>query len=138
MGESGDTIGGCLRVLGALAVLLGALTIWLLIMMVPENTIYLHGQLHWSAATRVVVVLLLASLAVVSTPAGQRRFSAGLFYTWAVANIIMRMGHEIGLHAAWQRWLVGLGLASPFLYLLLTVSPEWKKWQEWRHGNKPR
>lgn len=61
---------------------------------------------------RVLLALALAGLSTLMVVPGQpRRQLAGWFFLAVICTSVVRYGDAIGLHAAWQRWLVGLVLA---------------------------
>jgi len=77
-----------------------------------------------STGLRCVIALAWAAVVVVLSPRDRQRRVAGGMYTWTIVIMATQFGDGLlGLHAWWQRWLLGLVLSSPFVYLLLTSGP---------------
>jgi hypothetical protein len=73
---------------------------------------------------RILLALFLAALSTLLALPGQpRRNLAGWFFFVVICTSVVRYGDRIGLHAAWQRWVLGLVLSSPFIYLIFTTNP---------------
>jgi hypothetical protein len=99
-----------------------ALFLWLLD---PSSTWPPHAP-----PLRILLALVLAALsALVALPGRSRRGLAGWLFFVVICTGVVRYGDMIGLRAAWQRWLVGLVLSSPFIYLVFTASPRRQRGQ---------
>lgn len=78
----------------------------------------------WPPAQRIIAALLVAAFNVIIAAPEARRRVAGLLFFLAILASTLRYGQSLlGLHAEWQRWVVGLLLSTPFLLLLAASTP---------------
>lgn len=88
------------------------------------NTTILDPAWRWPLGLQVAAVLVLSVMTALVAPApSMRRMSMGILLGVGIIYGSLRHGDDIGLHASWQRWVLGLVLSSPFLYLVFTSDP---------------
>ncbi len=78
----------------------------------------------WPPVARIAVSVVVSMLNVSLAPAGEgRRRMFGFFFLMTTLGSVVNFGDSIGLHAAWQRWLVGIVLSFPFWLLFAINTP---------------
>lgn len=111
------------RVLAYLAPPLAGVSVYLIVRLMDTGPAW-PPLPPWSPLQRVVLALLLSALNVLIAPPGRPRYRmAGLLLMLVAASSVAHFGGLVGLHAPWQRWLVGLVLALPFFILVVTNTP---------------
>lgn len=88
------------------------------------NTTLLDPAWPWPLGLKAAAVLLLSvSTGLVAPAPNMRRRSVGVLLGISVIYGSLRYGDDIGLHAWWQRWLLGFLISLPFIYLIFTSDP---------------
>lgn len=85
------------------------------------NATILDPAWPWPLGLKAVAVLVLSvSMALVAPAPSMRRRSLGVLLSLSTVYGSLRNGDDIGLQAWWQRWLLGIVLSAPFIYLVFT------------------